>query len=442
MSMSAAGVPETSVAVSGLVVTVAEAVAATSRWSGGAARIGRAVAAQAHRLGDGGAVWRAAVDQAPGERPVLLGPHLYDGSCGVAFFLAARHWAEGEPGDRDLALAAVAPLRRKLRQVCADPQRAAALRLGVGGLVGVASFLYTFTRLAVWLDDEDLLADAAGCLSLVDAGRIAADDRFDVMSGCAGAVLALLVFEAEAQAAGERQAAEAALTAAAACAERLLTARVSWRGRALAWPGPDGRPPLSGFAHGAAGIAHALLRLHRRTGDAACLDAARQAYAFERSLFLPEVDGWLDPRFDRPVEQSAWCHGTPGIVLGRVGELGIADDPETRDEVRRLLQATLVQPSMSRDHLCCGNACRVEILHTAALALGRDDLTAAAHGLAAEMLDRAEAAGGFVVDGSGGGEAPIPDRPSPTLFLGLAGIGYTLLRLVHAERLPCLLLMD
>ena len=420
--------------------TLAGPVADRERWADAAAGVRERLAAHAHRLSDGGVVWKAPVRAAAGAKPALHGPHLYDGSCGVALFLAADHLLTGDLTARELALAAVAPLRLKVRQLAADPGRAAALRLGVGGLVGAGSFLYAFARLAEWLEDADLLADAARCLPLIGAERIAADDRFDVTSGCAGAILALLAFERRTAAAGDRADGEAALAAAAACARRLLAARVSWQGRPRGWPGPEGRPPLGGFAHGAAGIAYALLRLHRRTGEEDYRRAALEAYAFERGLYLPEVDGWLDPRFGRPVEQSAWCHGTPGIALGRVGGLGAVDDAETREEIGRALRSTLALPIARRDHLCCGNAGRIEILHTAARALDRDDLAAAAARLAGAMLDRAEASGGLAVETADDG-AP-PDAFSPSLFLGVAGVGYTLLRLAHPEALPCPLLLD
>ena len=422
-------------------VSVVDALDDGERWAETAAEVSRQLRRYAHTLTDDSVVWLAPVATVAGGRPVLLGPHLYDGSCGVALFLAAHHRVSGAAADREVALAAVLPLRRKLRQLCADPERSAALRLGVGGLVGVGSFVYALAHLAVWLDDAELLADAAACLPLFDAARIAADERFDVMSGCAGGVLALLALERLAALAGEAATAEAALVAATACAARLLDARVSWRGGPRAWPGPEGRPPLSGFAHGAAGIAYALLRLYQRSGADAHRRAAVEALAFERNLYLPQDDGWLDPRFDRPVEQSAWCHGTPGIALGRVGSLDVCDDDETQEELERLLRSTASLPMMRRDHLCCGNACRVEVLHAAALALGRDELAAAAGRLAAAMLERAQASGGFVVE-SPADSAAAADLFSPSLFLGAAGVGYTFLRLAHPEALPCLLLME
>lgn len=418
---------------------IVQSAAGQERWTSTAAEVRRQLAVMAHCLEDS-SVPRRVPAIAAGKRPTILGPHLYNGFSGMAIFFAAHYRVTNQPADRELALAVIAPLRLKIRQLTADPERAASLRLGVGGLVGVGSFLYAFTRLAAWLDDQELLTDAARCLSLITAERVAADDRFDVVSGCAGAILALLAFERETAIFGDPADGEIALAVAARCASRLLDARVSWQGRPRGWLGSDGRPPLSGFAHGAAGIAYALLRLYERTGGDAYRIAAAEAYAFERSLYLPHIDGWLDLRFDRPVEQSAWCHGTPGIALGRVGGLVVVNDAETQDEVRRTLETTLALPLMRRDHLCCGNACRIEILLTAALTLDRDDLAVAARRLANEVLDRAEVSGGFVVE-TAEDDAP-PTFFFPSLFLGIAGVGYTFLRLAHPEALPCLLLMD
>jgi lantibiotic modifying enzyme len=349
------------------------------------------------------------------------GPHLYDGAAGVAFFLAAFHHVSGDADARTSALRLVAPLRAKLAQLAADPARSGALALPVGGLVGLGSFVYTFVRLAAWLREPALLVTAAEAASLLTPERIAGDDRLDVVSGSAGSILALLALHQAAPGEG------APLEAARRCGRHLLDRRTSSAGLPRAWPGSGARP-LSGFAHGAAGISLALLRLQRVAGGDELGDAAREGFAYERALYDRAARNWMDPRFGRLVEQSAWCHGAPGIALARIAALEFADGPEIRDDLGEALSITRELPVSPADHLCCGNLGRADILWTAGEVLASGELRAEAERLAEHVETRARE-GDFACEGT-------------SLFRGLAGVGYALLRTENPGQLPSLLLLE
>src|SRR5205085_438597 len=61
------------------------------------------------------------------------------------------------------------------------------------------------------------------------------------------------------------------------------------------WPYPS-CGPLTGYSHGAAGIAWALLELAARAGADRFRPAALGAIAYERSLFSAEAGNWPDLR--------------------------------------------------------------------------------------------------------------------------------------------------
>ena len=159
-----------------------------------------------------------------------LGESAYDGNAGIAAFLAAYGWASGEPASRELALAALLPLRATLR----DAQRANGLadRLGIGGIAGCGSLAHALVRAAALLDEPVLLDDAVRAAALITPQRIAADAQLDVVSGAAGAALALLaVFGATG--------APAHLERALACGEHLLGRReAGGPSGARAWRSP------------------------------------------------------------------------------------------------------------------------------------------------------------------------------------------------------------
>jgi lantibiotic modifying enzyme len=301
----------------------------------------------------------------------------------------------------------------------------------LGGMVGLGSFIWALTRAGEWTGDAGLAEGARAGAALVTPARVAADDQLDVVAGAAGTLLALLALDDEGKSGGADGAGP--LDAALRCAAHLLERRVGSPGT-RAWPGAD-NPPLSGFAHGASGIAHALLRLYARTGRAELRDAALEGFAYERTLFHPPAGTWLDPRTGRPLEQTAWCHGAPGMALARLHAAALGVDG-AEEELERCLRLTRGLSDVTLDHLCCGNAGRAEILLRAGQATGRNELVDEASGIAARMLSAATPAGHrYLPPGE-------PTAFAPSLFRGAAGVGYVLLRLWRPAVLPSPLLLD
>jgi type 2 lantibiotic biosynthesis protein LanM len=352
------------------------------------------------------------------------GYSLYDGDIGMAIFLAAHAALTGNETSRRLAIAALGPTRSAI----AHHGAWLAGHLGLGGASGLGSVMYALPHLATWLEAPFLLDEARQVAALVTPEAVAADDVLDPIGGSAGAVLGLLAVHA---ATGD----EASLAAARICGDHLLTTRQVSAHGSRAWPTLAGRL-LTGFSHGAAGIAFALDRLARATGDHRYREAADEGLAYERAMFRPDVGNWPDLRFleetgGEPTFMSAWCHGAPGIGLAR---LGMGTDPVA---IESALAATRALGSGGLDHLCCGAFGRIELLVEAGDRLDRPVLREEAEQLAREVLARREANGFFRIFG----EVP-GDAYSPGFHRGTAGIGYALLRLAHPGKLPSVLLWE
>jgi hypothetical protein len=84
-----------------------------------------------------------------------------------------------------------------------------------------------------------------------------------------------------------------ALSRAVACGEHLLRKRTESPEGPRAWK-TDGDRLLTGFSHGAAGIAYALLRLFEATRDRRFKQTAEEAIQYERAMFVPERGNWPD----------------------------------------------------------------------------------------------------------------------------------------------------
>jgi lantibiotic modifying enzyme len=256
------------------------------------------------------------------------------------------------------------------------------------------------------------------------------------MSGHAGVALGLLVLASLLQD-------DSLLACAATRADALLKAAqrtqsgLSWRSPNL----PD-TPGLTGYSHGAAGIAVALLEMAFATGDSRYRTAATEAFDYERSLFDPVARNWPDLRQltgvspGPPAFATFWCHGAPGCALARLRAIDLDGDPRLEVEALTALAttATWVRAGLSSGlnySLCHGLGGNAEILSEGA------PLTSEHAALAEEV-----AVSGADTYGGGDRRWPCGAHGGTTagLFLGLAGIGRFYLRLARPE-LPSLLLI-
>lgn len=410
-------------------------VGRTAPGDGDAARFldrARAIAAQvrgrAVRTRGGAAVWM--LEPSAAGAPVPMDPYLFAGSGGVALFLAALDRVEGTDEHRELVLGALAPARRTFARMAAEPASVPAA-LPVGGFVGIGAFIYQAVRLAECTGEPALLDDAHAATRLLTSAHIARDTHLDVLHGCAGAILALLALhQTRPEPNPDRR---TPLHIAAECAAHLLERRAAFGGP-RAWPAGGGAP-RPGFAHGPAGIGCALLRLYAHTGDPRLRDAALEGFAYERELYDPARRDWWHARFNRFLEMQSWCTGAPGIALTRVEAAALTGDAELRDEARTALDVAASHPDTSVDDLCCGNLGRADLLLSAGITRGDAELADAARGVARRALDRADQGGGF------GFVAETPAR-TLSLFRGVSGIGWALLRLARPRALPSCLLME
>jgi lantibiotic modifying enzyme len=145
------------------------------------------------------------------------------------------------------------------------------------------------------------------------------------------------------------------------CGERLL-ARAQPAGGGLCWQVPV-LGAVAGFAHGAAGIAWALLALFARTREERFRTAARGGIAYERSMFCAEAGNWRDLRDPEHVHfPTAWCHGAPGIGLARPFAVSLLEDEGIRADIATALQTTLATGFGFNHSLCHGDLGNLELL--------------------------------------------------------------------------------
>jgi type 2 lantibiotic biosynthesis protein LanM len=355
-----------------------------------------------------------------------LDHNLYEGLPGVALFLAHLGALTREEGYNELARAALTTLLRQVERGRSTIKR-------IGAFDGWGGVLYTLAHLSALWSEPRLLEEAHEIVALLPA-LIEQDDSFDIVGGAAGCIGGLCSLYLCAPSAR-------VLDAASLCGERLIAGALEM-GRGVGWitPAPAKRPP-SGFSHGAAGIAWALLKLSALIGDERFRATAIAGIEYERSLFSHEHGNWLDERETGnfrgrkgqagPRSITAWCYGAPGIGLARLSTLAELDDDETRAEIDAAVRHTAAHGFGQNHSLCHGDLGNIELLSEYARVSDERRYNSEVGRLTGVILESIERDGRLCGLPSG--------VESPGLMTGLAGIGYGLLRLAAPERVPSIL---
>ncbi|GCE46887.1 lanthionine synthetase [Thermosporothrix hazakensis] len=354
------------------------------------------------------------------------GTDLYNGLSGIVLFLAYLGKVANAADCTELAREALKSIRYQLAI-----QRKYGILDGIGAFSGLGSYVYLFTHLGALWQDKTLYEEARSWLPSI-AEKLEQDSAFDVIGGAAGCIAALLsLYQATST--------DEVLMVARRCGDHLL-ASAQEMSQGIGWRTPLSEQPLTGFAHGNAGIALSLLRLFVACGEERYLEAARKAVAYERSLFSEAEQNWPDLR-DLPgrsrEQQSfmvAWCHGASGIALSRLGMLSCMDDAMLRAEIGAALKTTLIRGFGLNHSLCHGDFGNLEALLLASQRFQKPEYEQMVHRLTAALLVSIQEQG--IVTG-------VPQGvETPGLMLGLAGVGYALLRLAAPQEMPSVLLLD
>lgn len=355
------------------------------------------------------------------------GLDLYLGLPGIALFLAFLGEVTGEARVTGLARAAVVTLRDQI-------PHGRELLSSIGAYSGWGGLLWTLTHLGVLWGDEDLLAEAGRIAFEEIPPLIPEDESNDLIAGASGCLISLLTLH-------DVRPSDRILETAARCGQRLL-ARARPMEQGLGWHlAIAGPTPLAGLSHGVTGIAWPLLRLAALTGDGRFRETALGGIEYERSLYRPERRNWPDLRErlnseagKEPHLMWGWCHGAPGVGLGRLAGLPYLDDATVRAEIEAAVEST-IQNGFGHNHcLCHGDLGNLEVVTMAASRLSRPDWS-----------ERADRITGGVLAGlrEHGPLFGIPGRTEPPgMMTGLAGIGYGLLRLAAPERVPSALTLE
>lgn len=364
---------------------------------------------------------------------------LYGGTSGIALFLAELYRFNR---DRQCARAIEGAVRQM--QMVSDANLSTRTYGLYSGHAGIAFVLIALGRL---MEREDWLVRGLQLMSSVCT--LPPDRRFvDVVNGSAGLIPALLRLAKQ----FHRQ---DFLECAIKHGQHLLEV-ADRRDGLCSWQTTQtpGQSHLTGYSHGASGIATAMLELAHATGEKQWQDYALEGLAYERQLFNAQCGNWEDLRImpgqtpetkkeHPPAYFMAWCHGAPGIGMSRLrNSVLLPEDAANWADLEVALATTVASlsptwtPRQGNYSLCHGAAGNAELLVMAGRQLGR-----------AALIQLAEKVGEAGIDFHVNQGLPWPcgnggAGETPNLMLGTAGIGHFYLRLYDAKLVPSVLLIS
>jgi type 2 lantibiotic biosynthesis protein LanM len=293
-----------------------------------------------------------------------------------------------------------------------------------GAFAGAAGVAFVIAKIGTLLGAPEY-EDAARAVLLAhgaDHEEKSQPGEFDVISGWAGICM---VASALAPGSDEDGSIRGYVRRAADC---LIAAAVTDGEQSRCWWPSRSPAGVSGFAHGSAGIAAALARVHR-AGVVDAADVVGGAFANEGSLFDPSSETWpigdADDRDKRERASNVWCYGSGGLLLA-VAEAYPIHGLATAPLLERAVRATL-KSEPDGDGLCHGATglalCELRsgrlLGDEQLVASGRERLTAVANRCLTDNSLRLEPATALEHDGG--------------LMCGATGVGFAL---VAAEAGP------
>ncbi|MEM6718590.1 MAG: lanthionine synthetase LanC family protein [Bacteroidota bacterium] len=356
---------------------------------------------------------------------------LYSGLTGIALFLSELYEKTQDP-------VILHTLNGALRTIYYNMDNGEKVN-NYGYYSGKIGVGYTLWRIGKKSGNTELATKGITYVKSVKDKDIA-DYEVDIISGAAGSISALLrLYD------GEKD--EELLAIAKKCGDFLLN-KAYKKDDIYSWMTVDTKNALTGYSHGASGIASALMELYAVTKQEEYWHAAIGGFNYEKKWFNQQTQNWPDLReYDGTKPPSygvMWCHGAPGIAIAHLKAYEMTKHDYFLQEAKIAVETTkrgVIQETNANSYanfsLCHGLAGNSDILLYASQILNNPEYVQIARNAGDFGIRQYDATG--VVFPSGVNDPSgqtIGQQENPGLMLGLSGTGMFYLRLADMHNIP------
>lgn len=361
------------------------------------------------------------------------GIELYSGLSGVAWFLTELYSITEDP-------LIVHTLDGTLNTIFHTLESASLGNYSYySGKVGLG---FTLNQIGKKLNREELTSKGLEIVESIKEEQIK-DQEIDIVAGAAGAVAPLLKLYYQ-----END--QEFLDLAIKCGEFLMS-KAHHDSNTYSWKTVDANYALTGFSHGASGMASALLDLYATTKNEKYWYASMGGFQYEQKWFNQQEQNWPDlRRFNgqgSPKCGMMWCHGAPGIAIAHMKAYELTQEKFFLDGARIALSTTMrgvmedLQSPSANYSLCHGLAGNSDILVIASDVFNDPkyrDLAWKAGDLGIKMYDQTRTIYPSGVNDPS--QQTKGQQENVGLMLGLSGTGMFYLRLYDSKRIPSALI--
>lgn len=256
-----------------------------------------------------------------------------------------------------------------------------------GAYEGEGSILHLYLLMYELTNDEEYVlyakkhADILGTL-------LKQDQKYDLLSGNAGAALVLLKLFNLTKDKMYLEMAEMSM-------EVVMRTAIK-QDSGIGWHIGGAEFPMSGMAHGNAGILMPVMCLWKLTCKQQYANLAEEIWQFENSLFNMKSNNWDDFHVENSAKDSigavSWCHGAPGILLSRMFCYECTDDEHWKNRLCKDMSTAYekLRVYWRRDSwcLCHGNCGNLWILKMAETFFEREGIIASKEDFCAKKMNQ------------------------------------------------------
>lgn len=351
---------------------------------------------------------------------------LYKGNSGIALYLAYLGALTDDEKFKKAAIESLLPCIKILDTLDEHPH----ISIDIGAFTGISGVIYSLFHVGTILRDDELVQKAYDYTQYLTIG-LEKNIKFEVISGSAGALGVLMSLYEKTESPKIK---EDLLKKAETISEHIMENVTKLEGDKFFWGPFHENEGYTGFAHGTSGITASLVRLYKVNKNEKIKETIKKTLTFEDSLFSPNQNNWKT-NFSKEAKSLAWCHGASGMLLNRglLYKFGF-EDQKIMNDLEIALDTTLNQGLISGYTFCHGIPGNLAIIYE--IANIREDTA---------LKDRCDAIFANVY------ESYIKEHWNQNAFrsvniyglmIGLAGIGYFLLKYGYDSNLPNILWLE